>query len=117
MISYSGGIQGVQLTTAGFGTRSGSASNKKDVAYEEGPWVYKRNGIYYNIYAANCCNEDIRYSTARSATGPWTYKGLVMAAAGASFTNHPGMVDYKNGSYFFYHNGALPGGSGYQRSV
>ena len=35
----------------------------------------------------------------------------------ASFTNHPGVVDYKGHSYFFYHNGALPGGGGYKRSV
>jgi hypothetical protein len=37
--------------------------------------------------------------------------------AGASFTNHPGVVDFKGKSYFFYHNGALPGGGGYKRSV
>ena len=36
---------------------------------------------------------------------------------GASFTNHPGVIDYKGSSYFFYHNGALPGGGGYKRSV
>ncbi|KAG8782448.1 hypothetical protein FRC12_020806 [Ceratobasidium sp. 428] len=40
-----------------------------------------------------------------------------MAAAGASFTNHPGIIDFQGNSYFFYHNGALPGGSGYTRSV
>ncbi|MEK8105200.1 hypothetical protein NKG94_08425 [Micromonospora sp. M12] len=27
------------------------------------------------------------------------------------------MIDFNGGSYFFYHNGALPGGSGYTRSV
>jgi len=117
MISYSGGIQGVSLTTGGFGARSSAASNKKAVSYEEGPWIYKRGSLYYLIYASNCCPEDIRYSTSSSPTGPWTYKGLVMAAGGASFTNHPGIVEYKNSSYFFYHNGALPGGSGYTRSV
>ncbi|ORY11352.1 putative xylanase 7 [Clohesyomyces aquaticus] len=115
MISYSGSVQQVQLTTAGFGART--SGNGKPTTFEEGPWFYKRNGIYYMVYAANCCSEDIRYSTSTGPTGPWTYKGLVMATQGASFTNHPGMVDFKNGSYFFYHNGALPGGSGYTRSV
>ncbi|KAH6918189.1 xylosidase/arabinosidase [Coprinopsis sp. MPI-PUGE-AT-0042] len=115
MISYSGGVVNVQLTAAGFGQRNGNA--QRPTMYEEGPWLYKRNGLYYMIYAANCCSEDIRYSTGPSATGPWTYRGLVMATAGKSFTNHPGIVDYKNNSYFFYHNGALPGGSGYTRSV
>jgi len=115
MLSYSGGVNKVQLTTQGFGSRSGNA--QRPTTFEEGPWIYKRGSLYYLIYAANCCSEDIRYSTGTSATGPWTYRGVVMATSGKSFTNHPGIVDYKNNSYFFYHNGALPGGSGYQRSV
>lgn len=40
-----------------------------------------------------------------------------MPTQGSSFTNHPGVVDYKGNSYFFYHNGALPNGGGYHRSV
>ena len=40
-----------------------------------------------------------------------------MPTEGRSFTNHPGVIDYKGRSYFFYHNGALPGGSGFTRSV
>ncbi|MFC0527355.1 carbohydrate-binding protein, partial [Phytohabitans kaempferiae] len=78
---------------------------------------YKRNGMYYNIFAAECCSEFIAYSTATSATGPWTYRGTVMSRQGSSFTNHPGIVDFNGGSYFFYHNGALPGGGGFTRSV
>ncbi|PPQ98657.1 hypothetical protein CVT24_004155 [Panaeolus cyanescens] len=115
MISYSGSINKVTLTTQGFGTRNGNA--QRPTMYEEGPWLSKRGSTYYMTYAANCCSEDIRYSTGPSATGPWTYKGLVMATAGRSFTNHPAVIDYKGNSYFFYHSGALPGGSGYQRSV
>lgn len=117
MISYSGGINKVSLTTAGFGARRSGANSGRATSFEEGPWIYKRDGKYYLAYAANCCSEDIRYSMGPSITGPWTYKGLIMATEGASFTNHPGIIDYKNGSYFFYHNGALPGGSGYTRSV
>jgi hypothetical protein len=117
MISYSGGINQVQLTTGGFGTRASWANTGRPTSFEEGPWLYKRNGLYYMVYPANCCSEDIRYSTGPSATGPWTYRGLIMAAEGASFTNHPGIIDFNNASYFFYHNGALAGGSGYTRSV
>ncbi|MBN2717682.1 MAG: carbohydrate-binding protein, partial [Deltaproteobacteria bacterium] len=47
----------------------------------------------------------------------WTYGGVIMPPAGSSFTNHPGVVDYKGRSYLFYHNGALPGGGGFHRSV
>src|SRR4029078_2940537 len=39
------------------------------------------------------------------------------SCSGSSFTNHPGVVDYKGHSYFFYHNGTLPGGSDFKRSV
>ncbi|KAK6526009.1 hypothetical protein TWF281_011050 [Arthrobotrys megalospora] len=115
MTSYSGSPTKIALTTAGFGTRSGNAD--RPTTFEEGPWVYKRSGRYYLIYAANCCSEDIRYSIGTGPLGPWTYKGVIMPSGGRSFTNHPGIIDYKDNSYFFYHNGALPGGSGYTRSV
>jgi arabinoxylan arabinofuranohydrolase len=104
MISYNGSINTVQ--TSSFQGH-----------FTEGPWFYKRNGTYIMVYAGDCCPEDIQYSTSPGPTGPWTYKGQVMASAGKSFTNHPGIVDYKGGSYFFYHNGALPGGSSYDRSI
>ncbi|MEV5817913.1 family 43 glycosylhydrolase [Micromonospora haikouensis] len=115
MISYSGSPTKIPLTTAGFGTRTGNAS--RPTLYEEGPWVYKRNGLYYNVFAAECCGEFIAYSTAPGPTGPWTYRGTVMPRQGGSFTNHPGVIDFNGGSYFFYHNGALPGGGGFTRSV
>lgn len=114
MLSYSGGINKVDLTPAGFGAKSGSSTT---TTFTEGPWFYKRNNLYYLIYAANCCAEDIRYSTSPGPTGPWTYKGIIMPAQGKSFTNHPGIIDFGNSSYFWYHDGALPGGSGYDRSV
>ena len=33
------------------------------------------------------------------------------------FRSHPGVVDFNGKTYFFYHNGALPGGGGFNRSV
>jgi arabinoxylan arabinofuranohydrolase len=115
MTSYSGSPAKIPLTTAGFGTRTGDAS--RPTLFEEGPWVYKRNGLYYIVFAAKCCSEFIAYSTAPGPTGPWTYRGTIMPTQGSSFTNHPGVIDFNGGSYFFYHNGALPGGGGYTRSV
>ncbi|WP_203719215.1 family 43 glycosylhydrolase [Asanoa siamensis] len=115
MISYSGSSTQIPLTTAGFGTRTGNPS--RPTLYEEAPWVYKRNGLYYNVFAAECCSEFIAYSTATGPTGPWTYRGTVMPRQGSSFTNHPAIVDFNGNSYFFYHNGALPGGGGFTRSV
>ncbi len=115
MTSYTGSPTKITLTTTGFGTRTGDAN--RPTLFEEGPWVYKRNGIYYNVFAAKCCSEFIGYSTATGPLGPWTYRGTVMPTQGSSFTNHPGVIDFNGGSYFFYHNGALPGGGGYTRSV
>ena len=87
-------------------------------SYLEAPWLYKRNGLYYLIYAGQVPGrENIRYSTSSSPTGPWEYKGIIMPEEGGSWTNHPGMADYKGNSYFVYHNGALPGGGNGRRSV
>lgn len=117
MTTLSGAATKVSLTTAGFGKRS---NTDRATAYEEGPWFYKRGTSYYMIYPADGVPEKISYSTSSAALGPWTYRGDIMAkqsGAGSSFTNHPGIVDFKGKSYFFYHNGALPGGGGYKRSV
>jgi arabinoxylan arabinofuranohydrolase len=114
MTSYQGDVVRVPLTTASFGTRS---NTDRPTTYEEGPWFYKREGRYYLVFAAGPISEHIGYSTSPSPTGPWTYRGVVMPTEGASFTNHPGVIDYKGKSFFFYHNGALPGGGGFRRSV
>ena len=114
MVSYSGQINKVPLTTEGFGVRT---RDDRPTQYEEGPWLYKRNDLYYLIFAAGPISEHISYSTSSSPTGPWTFGGIVMPTQGNSFTNHPGVCDYKGNSYFFYHNGALPGGGGFNRSV
>lgn len=115
MISYSGAPTQIPLTPAGFGARTGDPN--RPTLYEEGPWFYKRNGLYYMVFAAKCCSEFIAYSTSPGPTGPWTYRGTIMPTQGSSFTNHAGIIDFNGGSYFFYHNGALPGGGGFTRSV
>ncbi|XXT25573.1 family 43 glycosylhydrolase [Sorangium sp. So ce429] len=115
MTSYQGDVVRVPMTAESFGQRTGST--ERPTLYEEGPWLYKRNGTYYLAYPAGGLPEYIAYSTSSSPTGPWTYRGVIMPTEGGSFTNHPGIIDFKDNSYFFYHNGALPGGDGYHRSV
>jgi len=95
---------------------SGSITNVSLSGFTEGPWFYKRGALYYMVYAATSGSEKISYATSNSPTGPWTTRGDVMDP-GNTFTNHPGVVDFKGHSYFFYHNSALPGGSNYKRSV
>ena len=45
---------------------------------------------------------------AKSPLGPWKYGGVLMPTEGRSFTNHPGIVDYKGNTYLFYHSGRFP---------
>lgn len=116
MVSYSGAIQQFPNTIESFGKRT-KDDPRRPTTYEEGPWLYKRDKLYYLFFAGGPISEHIGYSTGPSALGPWTYRGVVMPTQGRSFTNHPGVVDFKGKTYFFYHNGALPGGGGFTRSV
>ncbi|MGA2506261.1 MAG: family 43 glycosylhydrolase [Chitinispirillaceae bacterium] len=104
MISYSGSISCLAQNDPAFGPN-----------YQEGPWLYKRNSIYYLVYPSGF-PECICYTTSSGPTGPWTYKSQIMGLNGCS-TIHPGVCDFGGNSYFFYHNAALPGGGDYKRSV
>lgn len=116
MISYEGDIVRVPMTEEAFGKREGNVKERPTL-YEEGPWLYKRNDLYYLLWAGGPISEHLGYSTSKSPLGPWKYGGVLMPTEGRSFTNHPGIVDYKGNTYLFYHSGALPGGSGFTRSV
>ena len=89
MVSYSGEIV--------------TESTKPD-NYQEGPWVWKRNGHYYLAYASTCCPEGIGYAMSNSPTGPWEYKGMIVDASEKTRGNHPGIIEYKGKSYCFGHS-------------
>lgn len=116
MTSYTGQVTQIENTTQSFGQRNGDAD--RPTLYEEGPWFYKRNDLYYMIFAMGPLPEKIGYATSPAPLGPWTYQGVIMEnQSGHAFTNHAGVVDFKGKSYFFYHTQELPGGGGYKRSV
>ena len=71
MISTKGDIQKIPNTIEAFGKRKGEKNERRPTTYEEGPWVYKRNDIYYLFFAAGPIPEHIGYSTSKSVTGPW----------------------------------------------
>ncbi|WP_235912721.1 glycoside hydrolase family 43 protein [Croceibacterium salegens] len=79
--------------------------------FTEGPWLFKREGRYYLAYASidedNPGNERIAYAMAPSITGPWQYKGLITGETRNSFTIHPGIIEFKDQWYFFYHDALL----------
>lgn len=85
MISYSGEI----------------IKHPKIKDYQEGPWLWKRNGHYYLAFASTCCPEGIGYAMSNSAEGPWEYKGHIMDHTYRTRGNHPGIIDYKGQSWVF----------------
>ena len=107
MISYSGDIITFDVKDkAAFGSD-----------YEEAPWVFKRNGTYYLLYAAHI-PEAIYYSTSSSPIGPWKYGGVIMKGMAQGCNgNHPGVIQYKENWYLFYFNQDLPGGHDKRRAV
>ncbi|MFB6396127.1 glycoside hydrolase family 43 protein [Polymorphospora lycopeni] len=90
----------------------------------EAPWMFKRNGLYYMIYAANDTNGCVtnsnyacqRYATATNPLGPWTHRGVVLDQV-SSTTNHAGVVEFNGQWYMVYHNANAPGGGNFRRSV
>ena len=96
-----------------------NSTEKRTTTYEEGPWVFKRKSQYYLLYPAGGVPEHLAYSTSKSVTGPWVYGDTIMPVIpkNGAFTNHPGYIEFKGKSYLFYHNGGLPGGGGFKRSV
>ncbi|MFA5328066.1 MAG: glycoside hydrolase family 43 protein [Prolixibacteraceae bacterium] len=107
MISYSGDIITFDIKDkAAFGSD-----------YEEAPWVFKRNDIYYMMYAAHI-PEAIYYATSSTPLGPWKYGGVIMKAGAQGCNgNHPGVIQYKGNWYLFYFNQDLPGGHDKRRAV
>lgn len=76
--------------------------------FVEGPWLHKRGDIYYLTYASfGKGRENIAYATAPSMKGPWTPQGELTGMAENSFTIHPGIIEFKEQWYLFYHNAVL----------
>lgn len=121
MVSLKSEVKTQEQTEQSFGSpapRRRDKSKKYRDIYVEGPWLSKRDGKYYLLYAAGGIPEHIAYSMSDSPLGPWKYMGEVMPLQDTkSFTNHCGVADFKGNSYFFYHTGRLPGGGGFARSA
>lgn len=76
--------------------------------FVEGPWLHKKDDLYYLTYASmGRGRETIAYATSKSMEGPWEYRGVLTGEAENSFTIHPGIIEYKDKWYLFYHNAVL----------
>jgi hypothetical protein len=93
----------------------------------EAPWLIKRRGTYYMLYAGNDAGPAspctpalyhacIAYGTASSPLGPWTWRGTVLKPV-SSTTSHAGAVEFKGRWYLAYHTADAVGGGHFRRSV
>ena len=110
---------------------SGSSTATADIIegtgltdFTEAPYLYRRadeNGNYYGPYYmfyAYKWREEMAYATTDDLlSGKWTFGSQLMPPAATSNTNHSAVFDFKGKTYFVYHNGSLPGGSGFRRNA
>ena len=84
--------------------------------FTEAPWMHKYNGKYYLTYASEW-PEKIAYAVSDHIGGPYTPMGIISEIAGNSNTTHLAIVNFKGQWLFFSHNGGLPDGGSYSRSI
>ena len=84
--------------------------------FTEAPWMHKYKGKYYLTYASEW-PEKIAYAVADHIGGPYTPMCIISEIAGNSNTTHPAIVNFRDQWLFFSHNGGLPDGTSYSRSI
>ena len=95
--------------------RDGPISEIDLPEFKEGAHVHERDGWFYLSYGYQF-PQRVAYARSRSLDGPWTFEGIVNEVPGNCATNRPGIVEFGDSWYFFYHNGVLPGGGPHRRS-
>lgn len=91
-------------------------------SFTEAPWLYRRQdengqhyGPYYMFYAFGW-REKLAYATTTDLfSGEWDTTKVIMDPSATSNTNHPAVFDFVGKTYMIYHNGSMPGGSGFRR--
>lgn len=83
---------------------------KKEHFFHEGAFVFKRNGIYYIVYADESRHGNkptcLGYATSKSPKGPFKYRGVIIDNIGCdpkSWNNHGSIAEYRGQWYVFYH--------------
>lgn len=117
-----------------FGTQASGKTSanvdiiEKDVTdllpYTEAPWLYRRQdedgnyyGKYYLFYAYKFTEEMAYATTDDLLNGRLEFGSVLMEPSTTSNTNHMAVFDFKGKTYFVYHNGQLPAGTGFRRSA
>ena len=87
--------------------------------FNEAPWMFKRDGVYYLMYSGNSSGkgDELLYAVGSSPAGPWEYKGILMDHSGTGDTSKGSVVEFNDKWYIFYHNMRLSRDKGALRSV
>jgi hypothetical protein len=91
----------------------------------EGPFAFKRNGIYYLTYPHAVPDaqgrqgaEELEYSISTNVFGPYKWTGVITDTnESGCWTEHHSIVQYKNQWYLFYHDKQLSPNFDKNRSV
>jgi hypothetical protein len=89
----------------------------------EAPFLFKREGKYYEVYAAGQNPAAIDYATSDSPLGPWEYGGRILdplpnVPGQDAATSHPGVGELAGQWYLVYHLSDGPNNGGtYRRQV
>ncbi|UYQ93188.1 family 43 glycosylhydrolase [Chitinophaga horti] len=84
--------------------------------FSEGAHLHERDGWFYLSYGYGM-PEQVAYAMSRDIAGPWNFTGILNDVPENCETNRPCVLHFAGKDYFFYHNGALPGGGSHRRSV
>jgi beta-xylosidase len=98
-------------------TRDGPIITLEAKHFHEGPWMHKRDGVYYLSYCSHDSPDGVlmsrlEYSTAPTPLGPFTHRGVIMD--NSSRNNHHSIVKFADHWYIFYH---VMGPSWFERKV
>ena len=91
----------------------------------EGPFAFKRNGIYYLTYPHAVTDgkgghdaEELEYSISTNVFGPYKWTGVITETnESGCWTEHHSIVQYKGRWYLFYHDKQLSPNFDKNRSV
>ncbi|WP_240699999.1 family 43 glycosylhydrolase [Sphingomonas gei] len=122
-----GQLRGMELERDMITPKGGERRIEGLTGFFEAPWIFKRQGVYYLLYAGNKAGPDSdctpavyhacqAWGTATSPLGPWTYRGVALRPV-SSTTSHAGIVEFKGKWYIAYHTADAVGGGHFRRSV
>ena len=91
----------------------------------EGPFAFKRNGIYYLTYPHAVTDseghqgaEELEYSISTNVFGPYKWMGIITDTNGSGcWTEHHSIVQYKDQWYLIYHDKQLSPNFDKNRSI